>query len=402
MHRAGAADRLGRDPQRRRRREGARARRRRGLDRHRRADRDGRQQPRVRGGVPARSAARPASTTTGRRAATRSGISTQDDELAARFDPVLGGRRVANYLRVLTLETQTLARACGKSHVHNLEPEDLVALTVEAAAMARVPLAGTTGSPAATAVSDGREGRVEPGPYELEVGGLMLLYDSAVSGNCYKVRLLLAHLGMPYERREVDVADRSGRKELLGDLNPALRVPTVVFEDGRALGESGAILWYLADGTQYVPAESWERAKVLQWMFFEQYSHEPNVAVARFWLHTLGAAPSEEALAGEAAARLPGARRGGARPRRPRVPRRRPLLDRGHRALRVHARRRRGRLRPRSLSGDPRLDRPRRRATAGTSPSTRNASCSTRMCATRAGRSPAPTGALPGFVGAGL
>jgi methylamine---glutamate N-methyltransferase subunit C len=71
------------------------------------------------------------------------GISTQEDELAARFDPILGGRRLANYLRVLTLETQTLARACGKSHVHNLEPEDLVALTLEAAAMARVPLAGT-------------------------------------------------------------------------------------------------------------------------------------------------------------------------------------------------------------------------------------------------------------------
>ncbi|HEX3909223.1 MAG TPA: FMN-binding glutamate synthase family protein [Solirubrobacteraceae bacterium] len=71
------------------------------------------------------------------------GISTQDPELAARLDPELGGRRLANYLRVLTLETQTLARACGKSHVHNLEPEDLVALTIEAAAMARVPLAGT-------------------------------------------------------------------------------------------------------------------------------------------------------------------------------------------------------------------------------------------------------------------
>src|ERR687896_479771 len=77
------------------------------------------------------------------------GISTQEDELAARFDPVLGGRRIANYLRVLTLETQTLARACGKSHVHNLEPEDLVALTVEAAAMARVPLAGTDWIPGA-------------------------------------------------------------------------------------------------------------------------------------------------------------------------------------------------------------------------------------------------------------
>jgi methylamine---glutamate N-methyltransferase subunit C len=71
------------------------------------------------------------------------GISTQEPELAARFDPELGGRRLANYLRCMTLECQTLARACGKSHVHNLEPEDLVALTVEAAAMARVPLAGT-------------------------------------------------------------------------------------------------------------------------------------------------------------------------------------------------------------------------------------------------------------------
>ena len=71
------------------------------------------------------------------------GISTQSDELAEKFDPVKGGRRLANYLRVLTLETQTLARACGKSHVHNMEPEDLAALTMEAAAMAKVPLAGT-------------------------------------------------------------------------------------------------------------------------------------------------------------------------------------------------------------------------------------------------------------------
>jgi len=75
------------------------------------------------------------------------GISTQDPELAARLDPELGARRVANYLRVLTLEAQTIARACGKSHVLNLEPEDLVALTVEAAAMARVPLAGTSWIP---------------------------------------------------------------------------------------------------------------------------------------------------------------------------------------------------------------------------------------------------------------
>src|SRR5437868_4997922 len=77
------------------------------------------------------------------------GISTQEDVLAAKLDPVVAGRKVANYLRVLTLEAQTLARACGKSHLHNLEPEDLVALTVEAAAMARVPLAGTSWIPGA-------------------------------------------------------------------------------------------------------------------------------------------------------------------------------------------------------------------------------------------------------------
>ena len=77
------------------------------------------------------------------------GISTQDEELASRFDPELGGRRLANFLRTMTLEIQTLARACGKSHVHNLDPEDLVALTIEAAAMARVPLAGTSWIPGA-------------------------------------------------------------------------------------------------------------------------------------------------------------------------------------------------------------------------------------------------------------
>ena len=71
------------------------------------------------------------------------GITTQDPELAARLDPIAAGHRLANYLAVLTLEAQTIARACGKSHVHNLEPEDLVALTIEAAAMAQVPLAGT-------------------------------------------------------------------------------------------------------------------------------------------------------------------------------------------------------------------------------------------------------------------
>ena len=111
-----------------------------------------------------------------------------------------------------------------------------------------------------------------------------VLYDSPVSGNCYKVRLLLAHLGVDYERREVDVVDRSNRRELLGALNPALRVPTLVLEDGRALGESNAILWYFGDGTRFVPTGRYERAQVLQWQFFEQYEHEPSLAVVRFWL----------------------------------------------------------------------------------------------------------------------
>jgi glutathione S-transferase len=124
----------------------------------------------------------------------------------------------------------------------------------------------------------------------------VLLYDSDVSGNCYKVRLLLAHLGLEYERYQLDVVDRSNRSEVLGGLNPGLRVPTLVLDDGRALGESAAILWYFGDGTEYVPTDPFDRAKVLQWMFFEQYSHEPYVAVPRFWL-TKGIEVDPETLA---------------------------------------------------------------------------------------------------------
>jgi glutathione S-transferase len=116
----------------------------------------------------------------------------------------------------------------------------------------------------------------------------VLLYDSPVSGNCYKVRLLLAHLGLPYERRTMDVVDRSNRADLLGSLNPSLRVPTLVLDDGRPLAESNAILWYFGDGTRFVPQDAYERAQVLQWMFYEQYELEPALAVARFWLSYSG------------------------------------------------------------------------------------------------------------------
>ena len=123
----------------------------------------------------------------------------------------------------------------------------------------------------------------------------MLLYNSQVSGNCYKVRLLFAHLGIDYERRELDVIDRSNRPEVLGRLNPALRVPTLVMDDGRVLAESNAIINYFAEGTEYLPDDRFERAQVLQWQFFEQYDVEPNIAVARFW-RIAGIAPSPENL----------------------------------------------------------------------------------------------------------
>ena len=123
----------------------------------------------------------------------------------------------------------------------------------------------------------------------------MLLYNSPVSGNCYKVRLLFAHLGIEYERRNLDVVDRSDRLEVLGQLNPDLRVPTLVLDDGRPLAESGAILWYFADGTRFVPTDAYERAKVLQWMFFEQYTHEPAIAVVRFLVAYSGDAESHAA-----------------------------------------------------------------------------------------------------------
>jgi glutathione S-transferase len=124
----------------------------------------------------------------------------------------------------------------------------------------------------------------------------VLLYNSQLSGNCYKVRLIAAHLGLDYERHEVDVIDRSNRSRLLGDLNPALRVPTLVLDDGRALAESNAILSYLARDSSYLPDDEFQRAKVLQWLFFEQYSHEPFIAVVRFWVAIAKAPPSQEEL----------------------------------------------------------------------------------------------------------
>jgi glutathione S-transferase len=110
----------------------------------------------------------------------------------------------------------------------------------------------------------------------------VLLYNSPISGNCYKVRLLLAHLGIPYETRFVDAVDRTQKRDELAGLSPSRRVPTLVLDDGRPLAESNAIVSYLGEGTRFVPADAYDRAQMLQWMFWEQYDHEPAIAVARF------------------------------------------------------------------------------------------------------------------------
>jgi glutathione S-transferase len=114
------------------------------------------------------------------------------------------------------------------------------------------------------------------------------LYNSQLSGNCWKVRQILALRGLEYERIEVDVFDRSNRPDVLGGKNPALRVPTLELDDGQHLAESNAILWFFGDGSEYLPDDPLERARVLQWMFFEQYEFEPSIAVARFWITLLG------------------------------------------------------------------------------------------------------------------
>jgi glutathione S-transferase len=111
---------------------------------------------------------------------------------------------------------------------------------------------------------------------------MLTLYGFLRSGNVYKVRLLLAQLGIPHRRVEVSQLTDDTARPAFRAINPIGKVPTVVFDDGRMLSESGAILHYLAAGTRFWPADPWPQAQVLRWMFFEQYSHEPAIAVNRF------------------------------------------------------------------------------------------------------------------------
>ncbi len=122
------------------------------------------------------------------------------------------------------------------------------------------------------------------------------LYDFLASGNGYKVRLLLTQLGIPFERVELDILKGETRTADFLARNPNGRIPTLEIEPGLYLAESNAILCYLAEGTPFLPADRLARAQVLQWMFFEQYSHEPNVATVRFWLSHDQLTPERRAL----------------------------------------------------------------------------------------------------------
>jgi glutathione S-transferase len=124
---------------------------------------------------------------------------------------------------------------------------------------------------------------------------MIRLYDYLPSGNGYKVRLLLTQLGIPFERIELDILKGTTRTPEFLQKNLNGRIPVVELEDGGFLAESNAILFYFADGTSFLPADRRPRAQVLQWMFFEQYSHEPNIATSRFWLQHLELTPERKA-----------------------------------------------------------------------------------------------------------
>ena len=135
----------------------------------------------------------------------------------------------------------------------------------------------------------------------------LMLHEYSASGNCYKIRLTAAHLGLPIDRREYDILKGETRTlEFLAKVNPNGRIPVLQVGD-RFIPESNAACFYLAEGSALVPEERFDRADMLRWMFFEQYNHEPNVATMRFWLAYVG----EERLNDLQRAQLAGKREGG-------------------------------------------------------------------------------------------
>ena len=126
----------------------------------------------------------------------------------------------------------------------------------------------------------------------------MKLYNFHISGNSYKIRLLLAQLRVPYEKISVDLLHGENRRPEFLAKNPIGRVPVLEVEPGHFLGESPAILFYLSEGTPFQPDTKWERARMWQWMAFEQYEHEPSIAKSRAWISVFkNTAEREEQLA---------------------------------------------------------------------------------------------------------
>jgi glutathione S-transferase len=111
------------------------------------------------------------------------------------------------------------------------------------------------------------------------------LFEMGDSGNCYKIRLLLAMLDIEYERIPTDILNGESRTDAFLELNPNGKLPLLITPEGTPLAESNAILFYLACDTPYLPQDNLDQALTLQWMFFEQYSHEPFIATNRFWIH---------------------------------------------------------------------------------------------------------------------
>ncbi|NJK67338.1 MAG: glutathione S-transferase family protein [Microcoleus sp. CSU_2_2] len=122
------------------------------------------------------------------------------------------------------------------------------------------------------------------------------LYEYSPSGNCYKIRLLLTQLNIPFSRLEIDITKGESRTSEFLLKNPNGRIPVLEVEPGKFLSESNAIMFYLSEGTEFFPSDRFERAQVMQWLFFEQYSHEPFIATSRFWHMTGKAEEYQEAL----------------------------------------------------------------------------------------------------------
>jgi glutathione S-transferase len=124
--------------------------------------------------------------------------------------------------------------------------------------------------------------------------GKLRIYGDSRSGNCYKLKLLCAELGMDFDWQEVDILAGDTRTPEFLAMNPNGKIPLLVLPDGRCLAESNAILCFLADGSEYFRGDAFARAAVLQWLFFEQYSHEPYIATSRFIIQYLGSPPDRQ------------------------------------------------------------------------------------------------------------